>query len=272
LRESHLISSELERGGNADRLVFLGPGLNASVMINEEDHLRLTTLGGGFCLAEVYKRLKGLEEAMEAELELAYSDEFGYLTACPTNAGTGLRLSVMLHLPGLALAQKVEESLLGLGELGLVVRGAYGEHSENMGDLYQISNEVTLGKNEDDLMDLLESVVRQIVERELEMRQMLMSEAELRLQDTVCRAIGLLATARQMNTEEAVVLLSRARLGLGAAWGSSALSHAELSRLFFEIQPGHLQLLSHAEGAPQDRDRVRAELLRRKFAADPSRN
>ena len=271
MRESHLISHELERDGGPDRLVFTPPSFDGSIMINEEDHLRMTTLAPGFHLQQVFDRLRQIEVAVEHELDLAYSDEFGYLAACPTNAGTGLRLSVMLHLPGLALGEKVDESLLGLSELGLVVRGAYGENSDHAGDLYQISNEITLGKSEEDLLELLESVVRQIVERELEMRHKLLRETSVKLQDAVCRAIAILSSARQIDSGEAVALLSRVRLGIGHEWGIG-MRHPELSRLFFDIQPGHLQYRHAGYATPYDRDCERARLLRERFGGGASRN
>jgi protein arginine kinase len=264
LRESHLISSELEKGG-VGRLVYLNPAMDASIMINEEDHLRMCTLISGLRVGDAYQRLARMEEESEKELELAYNDEFGYLTACPTNTGTGLRLSVMMHLPALVMIGQVEDTLASLASFGLIVRGSYGEHSEHAGDLFQISNEITLGKSEEQIMAVLEKIVRQIIDRELQARELLLREARDKVEDAVCRAIGLLATARRIDSLEAIALLSRTRLGIGQDWGMQ-LSHPQLSRLFVEIQPSHLQYVHKAGSSPDERDLARARLLRARFA------
>lgn len=266
LRESHLISTELEKGG-VGRFVYLSPMMNASIMINEEDHLRISALISGLRVGEAYGRVVEIERDVEKQMELAYSDEFGYLTACPTNTGTGLRLSVMLHLPALVMIGQIEETLSPLGSFGLVVRGAYGEHSEHTGDLFQISNEITLGKSEEQILESLEKIVNQIIERELQAREVLLREARDKLEDAVCRAIGLLATARRIDSIEAVLLLSRTRLGIGQDWGIQ-LNHPQLSRLFVEIQPSHLQCRHEAGASPDARDLARANLLRAKFQFD----
>lgn len=263
LRESHLISAELEKGG-IGRMVYLSPAMDASIMVNEEDHLRLSALVSGLRIGQAYARLVEMEEELEHKLELAYSDEFGYLTACPTNTGTGLRLSVMMHLPALAMIGQIEETLSPLASFGLVVRGAYGEHSEHTGDLFQISNEITLGKSEHQIMQILEKIVGQVIERELQARDVLYQEARPKLEDAVCRAIGLLATARRIDSLEAVALISRTRLGIGQEWGVH-LSDVELSRLFVDIQPSHLQYHLEAGATPDARDSARANYLRAKF-------
>lgn len=263
LRESHLISTELEKGG-IGRLVYLSPAMDASIMINEEDHLRISTLISGLRIAEAYDRLAELEREVEKELDLAYSEEFGYLTACPTNTGTGLRLSVMMHLPALAMTGQIEDSLSHLGSFGLIVRGAYGENSEHTGDVFQISNEITLGKSEQQIEQILEKVVNQIIEKELQARAMLMQEAREKLEDAVCRAVGVLATARRIDSVEAVSLLSRTRLGIGQDWGIP-MSHPQLSRLLVDIQPSHLQYRFDAGATPEARDLARAKFLRSKF-------
>ncbi len=260
LRESHLISAELERGGTG-RMVYLNKELDASIMINEEDHFRLTTLASGFRLNDVYERLLLLEREVEKELELAFSDEFGYLTACPTNTGTGLRLSVMLHLPALAIIGQVEDAFSPLGTYGLTVRGPYGEHSEQSGDIYQISNEVTLGKSERQILEILEKLVGQVINHELRAREALYREARDKVEDAVYRAMGLLMTARRIDSSEAVSLLSKARLGIGQDWGVP-LTHPQLSRLFVTIQPGHLQYLNQTGMSPEARDAARANYLR----------
>lgn len=266
LRESHLISSELERGGTG-RWVFLSPAMDTSVMINEEDHIRASIMASGFQIFTVHERLNQLETQIEEILEVAYHPDFGYLTACPTNTGTGLRLSVMLHLPALVMTGQIEETLSGLNSYGLIVRGAYGEHSENAGDLYQISNEVTLGKSEQDISKVLDRIVRQIVDREHLAREALFREAPLKIEDAICRAIGVLAMTRQIDSLEAITLLSRVRLAIGRSMGIH-LSHMELSRLFIDIQPAHLQYHHTAGPTPENRDLARATLLRSIFSSN----
>lgn len=263
LRESHLISREMEKGG-VGRVVLLGPRMDTSVMVNEEDHLRMSVLVSGFRVEEAHRRILAMEEKLEQSLPFAYSEKFGYLTACPTNTGTGLRLSVMLHLPALVMTEQIERTMSPLGSFGLVVRGAYGEHSEHTGDLFQISNEVTLGKTEQQIMEILNEVVRQVIDRELAARQALREQARIKLEDIVCRAVGLLSSARMIDSNEATALLSRARLGVGQSWCSIPLDHARLSRLFIEVQPAHLQFREETQ-SPEERDLVRAEMLRAMF-------
>jgi protein arginine kinase len=263
LRESHLISAELEKGGS-HRSVFVSPNLNASLMVNEEDHLRVATLIAGSRMQAAYDRLQALETELEGQAELAFADDFGYLTACPTNTGTGLRLSALMHLPALAILEQIEITLADLPGCGLTVRGAYGENTANFGDLYQISNEMTLGRGEEELMAILERIVGQIVEREMIARERLLRDWRGKLEDLVCRALGTLATARRMDSAEAVALLSRLRLGIGQSWGIG-ISHPALSRLFVSIQPGHLQCSRKGAADPIDRDQDRAALLRSIF-------
>jgi protein arginine kinase len=266
LRESHLISAELEKGG-VGRLVYLNPAMDTSIMINEEDHLRISTLISGLRIEEAYGRLQELEQELEKGIDLAYSEEFGYLTACPTNTGTGLRLSMMLHLPALAMMGQVENTLSPLESFGLIVRGAYGENSEHTGDLFQISNEITLGKSEQQILHILEQVVNQIIEKELQARDLLMEEARGKLEDAVCRAVGVLATARRIDSVEAISLLSRTRLGIGQDWGIR-MSHPQLNRLLVDIQPSHLQYHVEAGVTAEARDLARAKCLRSKFQFD----
>jgi protein arginine kinase len=270
LRESHLISNDLEKGGGS-RLVYLSPERDASLMVNEEDHLRLTTLKAGFRLADVYDRLVEIEQELEKEVVLAFSEEFGYLTACPTNTGTGLRLSVMVHLPALTMLERVEVTLADLNNYGLVVRGAYGEHTESMGDLYQISNEITLGKSEEEILAILQGVVQQIIDQEMDARENLLRDWHEKLEDVVCRAMGVLSNARRIDSLEAISLLSRIRLGLGHPWGIT-MSHPALSRLFVQIQPAHLQCSQMGGATPEDRDQLRAALLRSNFKNGASEN
>jgi protein arginine kinase len=263
LRESHLISTEFEKG-QAHREVYLSPDGRTSIMVNEEDHLRVQTMLPGLQIAAVYARMEEIDRELESVLKFAYLPQFGYLAACPTNTGTGLRVSVMLHLVGLVLTNQIEEALGSLGNFGLVVRGAYGEHSANTGEIFQVSNEVTLGKTEEELVQVLEQVVGQIIERELQARQMFFEHAALKYEDTIHRALGLLRFARSIDSKEAVTLLSRVRLGLDGDFGVR-LSHEELNRLLIEVQPAHLRRTTHTEGSIEQGDAARAAMLRSRF-------
>lgn len=259
LRESHLISSELEKGRDFGE-VYVSDRAHTSIMINEEDHLRMQTLRSGLQISEVYQAISEIEEELEKHLHFAYNPLFGYLTACPTNTGTGLRVSVMLHLVGLVMTNQIEESLSTLSHFGLVVRGAYGEHSAHSGDLFQISNEITLGKSEEELVQILEQVVGQIIEREMQAREMLFKHAATKCEDAIQRAIGILRHAKSMDSNEAVTLLSRVRLGVGREGGPN-LTHPQLNRLLIDVQPAHLRRGVGAE-TTEDGDIARAALLR----------
>ncbi len=263
LRESHLISSELEKAGNG-RIVFLSPEMRSSIMVNEEDHLRMTALASGMRLEIAYEDINRIEGTIERQMDFAYSDEFGYLTACPTNTGTGLRLSVMMHLPALAMTKQTDDTLSSLRSYGLMVRGAYGEHSEHIGDLYQISNEITLGKSEQEILQFLKKIVHQIINRELETRDHLWNKARHRIEDTIYRAVGVMSMARRIDSREAIELLSRTRLGIGQNFGLN-VTHSQLSMLFLSIQPAHLQFKNKQVANARNRDLERARLLRSIF-------
>ncbi len=273
LRESHLISTELEKG-RKHREVYLNTALGASVMVNEEDHLRIQAMMAGLRIAEVYERAETVEREMEKSVDFAYSPQFGYLAACPTNTGTGLRVSVMLHLVALVMTNQAEETLAPLGKIGLAVRGAYGEHSANVGDLFQISNEITLGKTEEDLIGLLEEAVKQVMEREAEARDALFKQAAAKCEDAIQRAVGILSFARSLDSNEASGLLSRLRLGVNRDFGYR-ISHEELNHLMIEIQPAHLlHLTPQASSSDEQRDAARAAYLRTRFrdGGSPGKN
>lgn len=267
LRESHLISSEQEKG-REHREVWLAPDGRTSIMVNEEDHLRVQTLTSGLRLADVYAKADEVERALEeGGLAFAYSRRFGYLTACPTNAGTGLRLSVMLHLVGLAMTGRIDSALEPLGGEGLVARGAYGEHSTNAGDLFQISNEATLGRSEDELMEVLGQRVETIVGMENEAREYLRARHPIKCEDAVERALGLLGRARRMDSTEATTLLSHVRLGVERN-PAVKIGHEQLDRLLVEVQPAHLLRRAPDLEDSMERDVARAAFLREKFGAN----
>ena len=260
LRESHLISSEMEKG-QSHREVYLSREANTSIMVNEEDHIRMHTIRAGLRIEDVYRHIESLEEMLEGDLNFAYSPYFGYLTACPTNTGTGLRVSVMVHLVALVMTNQIEEALSGLGGQGLTVRGAYGEHSSHAGDLFQISNEVTLGKTEEELVDRLKEAVNDVIERETEAREHLVVRAAIQCEDAVERAIGLLSHARSIDTTESIEKLSHLRLGLGRN-DRIQLTHEELNRLMIEVQQAHILHKASNASSSDERDVARASFLR----------
>ena len=242
LHERHLVSKELA-GLDADPRVRPGAGLlvqdKVGVMLNEEDHLRLQGLHSGFALSEVYRAVERLDAELGQRLPFAFHPEFGYLTSCPTNVGTGLRASVLIHLPGLVLTKEISKVLQGLGQVGLTFRGLYGEGSEVVGNFFQLSNQTTLGKSEQELLDHLGKMVRQVVEYEEQARQVLWRDVPSIIEDKVWRAYGLLRYARTLSFEETMNLLSGVRLGVGLELIKDIGIYA-LNKLLIYTQPTHL--------------------------------
>ena len=264
LHERHLISKELattvsERAGRSHAAVYLSGSLG--MMVNEEDHLRLQVFHSGFALSQAYAELERLDRDLGEALPVAFHQEFGYLTACPTNAGTGLRASVLIHLPGLVLTKEIAKVLQGLNQVGLTFRGLYGEGSEVVGNFFQLSNQTTLGKAEDELLDHLGKIVRQVVTYEEQARQVLLRDAPTIIEDKVWRAYALLRYARSLSFEETMNLLSGVRLGVGLRL-IPRLSVYTLNKLLIFTQPAHLTALDTR--APHDAERrvIRATYVR----------
>ncbi len=280
LRERHLISRDLAgvddgRRPLPGRAVLFSAAETSAAMVNEEDHLRLSGFAAGFDPGLAMRRVRELEGLLEDRLEFACTPQLGFLTACPTNVGTGLRASVMLHLPALGLVRtELEKVFTAAARTGLAVRGMYGEGSRAAGDFYQISNQVTLGRREEDLLGDLSSLVPSIVAFERRVRSALLEEQRSALEDRVGRSLGMLCNARLLPSEVALQHLSNLRLG--AALGLfSGHDLNELNGLTVRIQKGHVQGLGSAAGEPasadlelldaQERDRLRASYLRRQF-------
>lgn len=260
LCERHLISRELaERGFGSG--VVVGPKEHVAVMINEEDHLRLQALEPGLNLRKAYEELNAIDDRIEEHFTYAFSPKLGYLTACPSNVGTGIRASVMLHLPGLVLMEEIGPILNGISKIGLAARGLWGEGTDASGNMFQISNQITLGKREEEIVDHLEQIVLEIVEHEQNARTRLMESRELLVRDHVGRAYGILKHARIVSSKEALDLLSAMRLGtdLGII---DAMERADIDRLFMQIQPSHLQRIKNQALDPDERDAARAEHIR----------
>jgi protein arginine kinase len=260
LVERQLISRELA-GAEGPRGVALGPRENVSLMVNEEDHLRLQVMRSGFALDEAWQDIDKVDDLLEQRVSYAFSEEFGYLTACPTNVGTGMRASVMLHLPALGITKQIEKVFRALQKINLAVRGLYGEGSRASGDFYQISNQVTLGKSETTILNEIREVIPQIITYERQARTTLIREKRQELQDRVSRAFGTLCSATMMTSEETMDLLSSVRLGINLGL-LEEISIPTVNELFIHTQPAHLQKLMGASLDGEERNAARARYLR----------
>jgi len=265
LVERHLVSHELG-DGSRPRGILVAPDEKLSLMINEEDHLRLQSMAAGFQLADAWASADAADDELNQSLDFAFSEEMGYLTACPTNAGTGLRASVLIHLPALVLLDEIQKVLKGVMQVGLSVRGLYGEHSEVMGNLFQISNQTTLGRSERDSIESLERVTRQIMDAEERARDRMMRDARVQIEDKVWRAYGTLRYCRSVHAREVINLCSAIRLGV--ALGLPGLCPLRVvNELLVLTQPGHLQRYAAAELTPSERNVIRAQLVRERLSS-----
>ena len=260
LVERQLISRELANG-DGPRGVAVAPAETISIMINEEDHLRLQVIRSGFTLDEAWQDIDRLDDQLEQRVHYAFSEDFGYLTACPTNVGTGMRASVMLHLPALVLTKQIEKVFRALSKIHLAVRGLYGEGSRASGDFYQISNQVTLGKSETTILTEIREVIPQIIAYERQARQTLSRENRQALQDKISRAYGILQNATMMTSEETMDLLSSVRLGVNLGL-IEEITITAVNELFIHTQPAHLQKLMGASLDGEERNSARARYLR----------
>ena len=268
LLERHLISRELcdSQSGSG---VFINKDQTCSVMINEEDHLRIQFLKTGFSLRSVWKQIDRFDSSLENELDLAFSSEFGYLTACPTNLGTGLRASVMLHLPGLVISNNMDKVIRAVNQLGITVRGLFGEGSDATGHVFQISNQQTLGESEEEILSRLASVFKTIIDHEINARFKYLEENCSCLLDQIGRAFGVLKNAYVLNSNEAMNLLSLMRLAVDLEM-LPEVNRSDIDRLFIECQPGHIQYVAGEGIEPDARDLCRAKTLREEFAQLPA--
>ncbi len=265
LHERHLVSKELA-GLEADGRVRPGASVlvqdRIGVMLNEEDHLRLQGLHSGFALDVAYAEVDRLDAELGQRLPFAFHPEFGYLTSCPTNVGTGLRASVLIHLPGLVLTKEISKVLQGLAQVGLTFRGLYGEGSEVVGNFFQLSNQTTLGKSEPELLDHLGKMVRQVIDYEEQARQVLLRDAPAIIEDKVWRAYGLLRYARSVSFEEAMNLLSGVRLGVGMSL-IPGVGMYTLNKLLVYTQPAHLAMANGVPLTDPELEVRRAQYVRR---------
>lgn len=268
LVERHLISRELcelEQGSG----VFINSEQTCSVMINEEDHLRIQFLKSGFHLKNVWKQIDRFDSELEKNLDIAFEPEFGYLTACPTNLGTGLRASVMMHLPGLVLSEQMERVIRAVNQLGITVRGLFGEGSDATGHVFQISNQQTLGEKESDIIERLGNVLKTVIDHEVNARFKCLEDNRSKLLDKIGRAYGVLRNAHVVNSAEAMNHLSLLRLAVDFEILPEG-NRAEIDRFFIECQPGHIQHAANAGIEPDARDVCRASKLRKELGALPA--
>lgn len=255
LQEKHLISPEMAM--NNGGTVMIGTDENMSIMLMEEDHIRLQIIMGGARLKEAWELADKVDNVIEESADYAFSEELGYLTACPTNTGTGMRASVMMHLPALTYTNNINKIISSASALGLTVRGLYGEGSKAYGNLYQISNQVTLGISETEIVEMLENITGQICRHEKEAREALKNHAET--EDKLWRSYGILKFARSVSSSEAKALLSDVILGENL--GIIDSEKKDLTRLMVETEPA--LIAGNEKLSPEARDKKRAELLRK---------
>jgi len=260
LLERFLISRELANG-NGEQAVFISNDESVGVMVNEEDHLRLQALGAGFQLDEMRRLVDELDSEMSRHVNFAFSDKFGYLTACPTNLGTALRASVLLHLPGLVLTQQVGEALTVAVEARLNLRGWHGEGTEAVGDFLQVSNQITLGVPEEQLVLQISADAEKVIAKEQQARERLMTKDRLRMEDRVAKALGILSKARMLALEEALRELSYIRLAAFAGLVDKEQA-ATVNSLLVLTKPAHIRLSADATLSDVEVDVRRAELVR----------
>jgi protein arginine kinase len=263
LVEKHLISPHLAEDSPYGA-VLLTENEEVSIMINEEDHIRIQCLFPGLQLSEALDAANEVDDWLESNIQYAFDEKHGYLTSCPTNVGTGLRASVMMHLPGLILTQQIGRIIPAINQLGLVVRGIYGEGSEALGNIFQISNQITLGKSEEDIGRDLKGIVSQLISQERSAREALRKTSNIQLEDRVFRSLGVLSNSRIIESKEAARCLSDVRLGIDMGY-IDKMPKTILNELMILTQPGFLQQYAGGSLRPHERDIRRAALIRERI-------
>jgi protein arginine kinase len=263
LVERHLMSIEHTQKTEHKALLVDDEEIIA-VMINEEDHLRIQLMQSGFNLFESWEIINRLDDSLSGLLDYAYLDDFGYLTACPTNTGTGMRGSVMLHLPALVMSRQIERVLAAIAKLSFTTRGLYGEGTQASGNFFQISNQVSLGHSENEIIENINGLIRQIIEQETQAREIMLSKSREILEDRINRSLGILKSARIITSQETIELLSMVRLGCDLGMIKD-ITRRTINELFITTQPAHLQKLENKKFTSQERDLRRAQLIRNKL-------
>ncbi len=260
--ERHLISLNLVSQGQIGAALIKNDEV-VSIMINEEDHIRIQAIMPGFQIKNAWEIANEVDDKIEGSAEYAFDEKWGYLTCCPTNVGTGLRASVMVHLPALNITGNINKILHAVTQIGMTIRGLYGEGTEFLGNIFQVSNQITLGRSEEELIDNLNAVTMQIIDKEREARNMLLNNSKIQLEDKIWRALGIMKNARMMKSQECMKLLSDIRLGIDMHIIDS-MPIALLNEIMIETQPASLQKYAGSELGQLERDVLRAEIIRKK--------
>ena len=260
--ERHLISPDLIKSSNGAAIIRQDEMV--SIMVNEEDHIRIQAILPGLQVIKAWELADKIDDLLEQNLDYAYDEKLGYLTCCPTNVGTGMRTSVMVHLPALNLTGNIGKILQTVTQIGLTIRGLYGEGTEFLGNLFQISNQITLGRSEGEIVDNLNGVTTQIIEKEREARNILLNHNRIQLEDKVWRSWGILKNAKIMSSQECMKLLSDIRLGMDLKIIEN-LQVSILNEIMIETQPASINKYANKELTPEARDILRAEIIRTKL-------
>jgi len=263
LVERHLMSHEHTQKTDHKAIVIDEEEVLA-IMINEEDHLRIQVMQSGFNLFEAWGIINKIDDCLAKELSFAFLSDWGYLTACPTNTGTGMRGSVMLHLPALVMTRNIDRVLAAIAKLSFTTRGLYGEGTQATGNFFQISNQVSLGHSEEGIIENINGLIRQIIEQENQAREVMLSKNKAALEDRINRSFGILKSARIISSQETIELLSMLRLGSDIGLIKD-INRCSINELFIITQPAHLQKIENKKLSSQERDIKRAELIRQKL-------
>lgn len=263
LVERHLMSLDHAQKTNS-KAVAVDDDEIVSIMVNEEDHIRMQVMQSGFNLHEAWDMINKMDDSIAKELNFAFMPDWGYLTACPTNAGTGMRGSVMLHLPALVTLQAIDRVMAAIAKLSFTTRGLYGEGTQAMGNFFQISNQISLGPSEGEIIESINGLIRQIIEQENQARETLLSKNKPLLEDRINRSLGILKSARIITSQETIELLSMVRLGCDLEMVKD-IDRRRINELFIITQPAHLQKIEGKRLSSQERDVKRAQIIRDKL-------
>jgi protein arginine kinase len=263
LVERHLMSYEHAQKTDQKAVVIDNEEI-LSIMINEEDHIRMQVMQSGFNLFEAWNIINQIDDCLAKELHFAFLPDWGYLTACPTNTGTGMRGSVMLHLPALVMTRQINRVLAAISKLSFTTRGLYGEGTQATGNFFQVSNQVSLGHSENEIIENINGLIRQIIEQENQTREAMLSRNRAMLEDRVNRSLGILKNAHIISSQETIELLSMVRLGCDLGMVED-IDRRRINELFIIIQPAHLQKIENKKLSSQERDVQRAELIRERL-------
>lgn len=266
LVERYLISPGLSKNSASGAALISSDGV-VSIMVNEEDHIRIQSILPGLQIKKSWEMASNIDDILEQNLEYAYSENWGYLTSCPTNVGTGMRASVMVHLPALNITGNMSKILQAVAHIGLTIRGLYGEGTEIVGNIFQISNQITLGRAEEEIVENLTAVTKQIIEKEKEARKILLENSRIQIEDKVWRSWGIMKNARVLNSQECMKLLSDVRLGVDVGIIENIPSQL-LNEIMIETQTASIQKYSGKELSGSERDIIRAEMVRSKLGTD----